>query len=202
MCGNKHRAGRHNKSRISKHHILRTASDSVQHSVDKGPCLLHKHLRYTYKETYIGSNVHIIISSFKTYWKHLSSHPSAIFWGLHHRTHSQDFFCSSSDRFCCQVLQLEKKLVQQGTSTFHRKQKVSQSDRYLCFVLTVATCNLKMCDPTMPSGYVPKTLFHLFSQPALGVSSTSLQYQKRYPASQHCSNTDNSTICLKTLTPT
>lgn len=57
----------------------------------------------------IGSNFHIIISSFKTYWKHLSSHPSAIFWGLHHRTHSQDFFCSSSDRFCCQVLQLEKK---------------------------------------------------------------------------------------------
>lgn len=27
-------------------------------------------------------------------------------------------------------------------------------------------------------------------------------YQKRYLASQHCSNTDNSTICLKTLTPT
>lgn len=104
--------------------------------------------------------------------------------------------------FAAKFYSSKKKLVQQGTSTFHRKQKVSQSDRYLCFVLTVATCNLKMCDPTMPSGYVPKTLFHLFSQPALGVSSTSLQYQKRYPASQHCSNTDNSTICLKTLTPT
>lgn len=95
-----------------------------------------------------------------------------------------------------------KKLVQQGTSTFHRKQKVSQSDRYLCFVLTgPATCNLKMCDLTMPSGYVPKTLFHLSSQPALGMSSTSLS--KTLPCiPQHCSNTDNSTICLKTLTPT
>lgn len=31
-----------------------------------------------------------------------------------------------------------------------------------------------MCDLTIPSGYVPKTLFHLTSQPTLGMSSTSL----------------------------
>lgn len=82
-----------------------------------------------------------------------------------------------------------KKLVQQGTSTFHRKQKISRSDRYLCFVLTVvvtvATCNLKMCNLAMPSGYIPQTLFHLFIQPALGMSSPA--YPKCYPAPQHCS---------------